>query len=61
MISMIGSSPRVWGKRLRDNDLYRNGRFIPTGVGKTCVPSVFSRAPSVHPHGCGENIRAAIS
>ncbi len=50
-----GSSPRVWGKPARGCVQYPQRRFIPTGVGKTKPPSMYSRCCPVHPHGCGEN------
>ena len=49
-----GSSPRVWGIRLRVYGLYGHARFIPTRVGNTRV-IVYQRIRiTVHPHACGE-------
>src|SRR5439155_1287007 len=51
----IGPSPRVWGKHhpwLRGG---RDGRTIPTRVGKTFTPSRPNTSSSDHPHACGEN------
>ena len=46
----------MWGKRRSKPREINNGRFTPTGVGKThCTPTKTPRHP-VHPHRCGENI-----
>ena len=54
VIVWFGSSPRVWGIRLRRDHRGALARFIPTRVGNT-VPSPGRRpGRSVHPHACGE-------
>ena len=55
-----GSSPRVWGTRLRPGRRSRPGRFIPTGVGNTADPAGPMPSAAVHPHGCGEHQIRAI-
>ena len=50
-----GTSPRVWGKlhpAAHPSDARRN---IPTRVGKTFRRGLSWRAPTEHPHACGEN------
>ena len=54
---VLGSPPRVWGKRKRNPDITQRLRFTPTRVGKTQTPATLLDAPSVHPHACGENRR----
>ena len=49
-----GSSPRMWGTRLRSSDPNPQPRFIPTDVGNSCPGSFVGSAAAVHPHGCGE-------
>jgi len=51
----IGSSPRMWGTRLKFAEDDRLDRFIPTHVGNT--PGRRSAPPEapVHPHACGEH------
>ena len=51
----FGSSPRVWGKPLGDEDFTIEWRIIPTGVGKTPGWMCGIQVVSDHPHGCGEN------
>ena len=51
-----GSSPRVWGTRLKEITWRNKRRFIPTGVGNTAVLDNSSITYSVHPHGCGEHV-----
>ena len=56
--ALLGTSPRAWGKHVRDAHLVRYSRNIPTGVGKTdsvCSPL---GARTEHPHGRGENGQA---
>ncbi len=48
-----GSSPRVWGGCLDRDQLDPRVRFIPTGVGRFQASRSSSKAPPVHPHGCG--------
>ena len=49
-----GSSPRVWGIPARVMQSRFTGRFIPTRVGNTFMPSGPPVMKSVHPHACGE-------
>ncbi len=53
-ISVIGSSPRVWGTRFPLASLFQLCRFIPTGVGNAKEIWFENGAEAVHPHGCGE-------
>ena len=53
-----GSSPRVWGTLANHHDASINARFIPTGVGNATSALNPVRAYTVHPHGCGERVKA---
>jgi len=53
-----GPSPRAWGQRRRQSAVHRVPRSIPTGVGTTSPCSFHHAAPSVHPHGRGDNLIA---
>ena len=55
--SGYGPSPRVWGKRIGVFNRREPLRSIPTGVGKTFPHCSGLGLPTVHPHGCGENVR----
>ncbi len=50
-----GSSPRMWGTRLRLLVNRLPHRFIPTHVGNTKCPNIFLCLNAVHPHACGEH------
>ena len=54
MSKKAGSSPRVWGKAPKVEDVLPSLRIIPTRVGKRGVAEC--RCPEVwdHPHACGE-------
>ncbi|CAB1083925.1 hypothetical protein D1AOALGA4SA_11459 [Olavius algarvensis Delta 1 endosymbiont] len=55
VVSIVGSSPRLWGtpkNTLRET--VRN-RFIPTPVGNTNQTDAIVVKTSVHPHACGEH------
>ena len=51
-----GTSPREWGKLLRDGREARVGRNIPTRVGKTVFEPSRIVAATEHPHASGENV-----
>jgi len=51
-----GSSPRMWGTRIRQREQIQIQRFIPTHVGNTNHPARACHHKSVHPHACGEHI-----
>jgi len=53
-----GSPPRVWGIRATRRGAGRVTRFTPTRVANTDVVSVGFAPFSVHPHACGEYLRA---
>ena len=55
LISIFGSSPRVWGKRAKRPVPLLRSRFIPTRVGKTWQIGARMEKFEVHPHACGEN------
>ena len=55
MSSAAGTSPHVWGKRLRVRREEDGVRNIPTCVGKTQCAARRSRLSAEHPHMCGEN------
>ena len=53
--NLVGSSPRVWGTQIIDDDTLPSWRFIPTCVGNTWLAWSAARRCSVHPHVCGEH------
>ena len=52
---MIGSPPRAWGQSLDARRVRLVLRFTPTGVGTMNSSVIAISAPSVHPHGRGDN------
>ena len=56
----IGSSPRVWGTGPWRRAAVRPGRFIPTGVGNRPDIILVYRRITVHPHGCGEQVKRPL-
>ena len=59
--SIIGSSPRVWGKHTAADGITRACRVIPTGVGKAAASSAETPKKTGHPHGCGESDGVSIN
>ena len=57
----IGSPPRVWGQRLMGRRCSLPPRFTPTRVGTTRIRDSGLMTCSVHPHACGDNVRARCS
>ncbi len=55
VVTLCGSSPRVWGTRPCPHTWQVFPRFIPTGVGNTSEDTKFRNSNAVHPHGCGEH------
>ena len=53
--SLVGSSPRMWGTHLRDEQEEFTLRFIPTHVGNTSGAKLATAGLTVHPHACGEH------
>ena len=53
---LLGSPPRLWGKRQSEWLVLSGLRFTPTLVGKTKIKRMAMREIQVHPHACGENI-----
>ena len=58
---VLGTSPRVWGKRRTPRPASPCSRNIPTRVGKTLGFAKMDFCPKEHPHACGENVRAGIA
>ena len=54
-MTIIGSSPRVWGTCNGRHHDAGFDRFIPTGVGNIRKQSHQQTRQAVHPHGCGEH------
>ena len=52
-----GSPPRVWGQLASLQKVTLVPRFTPTGVGTTCHQRKRHHWSTVHPHGCGDNVR----
>ena len=57
----LGSPPRAWGQCRRMRIAYACVWFTPTGVGTMRPPAARARAPPVHPHGRGDNIRTVAA
>ncbi len=55
MTKKDGSSPRLWGTRIKLVQGSWKRRFIPTPVGNTLITSRGPVSVSVHPHACGEH------
>ncbi len=53
--TVVGPSPRMWGKPVMLRGAQNNARTIPTHVGKTCWPVAPPDRLPDHPHACGEN------
>ena len=53
---VLGSSPRMRGKRHGDRAQPRTLRIIPAHAGQTRTPSSRSRPPPDHPRACGANL-----
>ena len=51
-----GSPPRAWGQYLVIDTQRRRQRFTPTGVGTIWWGAPTVGAPTVHPHGRGDNL-----
>ena len=54
-----GSPPRAWGQCVPIQRLRRGHRFTPTGVGTIWWGVPTAAAPTVHPHGRGDNFGTA--
>ena len=61
LITYLGPSPRVRGKRRVVLDHMQLGRSIPAGAGKTSAAERSSLAVSVYPRGCGENAQPSVA
>ena len=55
VLTLNGTSPRVWGKLCMAMVLWQLNRNIPTCVGKTMTLRTLSPDRREHPHVCGEN------
>ena len=51
---VIGSSPRMRGTVIRQEDVRSGDRFIPTCAGSCSRRGRWQSSNPVHPHGCGE-------
>ncbi len=60
LFSPLGSSPRVWGTLDTRAAGVSERRFIPTGVGNTCLDEGEAAHRAVHPHGCGEHVKTVF-
>ncbi len=56
----FGSSPRMWGTLTLCLPHGPGDRFIPTHVGNTGEIHCGMQLLSVHPHACGEHMRASV-
>ncbi len=52
---VTGSSPRMWGTLVMNEENGAGNRFIPTHVGNTCKRRAGMGFNTVHPHACGEH------
>ncbi len=55
-----GSSPRLWGTRIKTIIIITIIRFIPTPVGNTPWSMPKDGQAAVHPHACGEHTYEAL-
>ena len=53
-LSLLGSSPRVWGQVLLLSYLFHGVRIIPTRVGTSLYICVRFSHKQDHPHACGD-------
>mgnify|MGYP000663113259 CR=1 FL=1 len=60
VLSKFGSSPRVWGKPVQDDQRNIQSWFIPTRVGKAPSWKFMGSSSTVHPHACGESAVISI-
>ena len=60
-ISLVGSSPRMWGTRLNIPVGSATIRFIPTHVGNSVTFFSSTSTGTVHPHACGELPMVCVS
>jgi len=58
--SVVGSSPRTWGTRIRALSGGIPGRFIPTYMGNAYCEWLYTERKPVHPHVHGERLPAAV-
>ena len=58
MADLYGTSPRLWGDFFRCGGEPKDTRYIPTLVGRLLPSSCLVRCRTVHPHACGEIVRA---
>ena len=58
---VIGSSPRVRGKRLKETQTEHIHRIIPARAGQTTCPNCRRRACPDHPRACGANTSEALA
>ena len=55
-LTVVGSSPRVWGTVCADRPSKYCNRFIPTCVGNGGLLKLITCWRAVHPHVCGERL-----
>ena len=58
-LSELGSSPRVWGKPVREPIPRLRDQLIPAHAGKTGNPQEQGPGRPAHPRACGENLVCA--
>ena len=54
VLSLGGSSPRVWGQEFRQIQMLPSERIIPTRVGTRAIFLLKSLSGRDHPHACGD-------
>ncbi len=59
--NLLGSPPRVWGRRRGAHAAYLKIGFTPTRVGKTIDPLTNFFVTTVHPHACGEDNQTHVA
>jgi len=56
----VGSPPRVWGQVLFPVLPVEAQRFTPTRVGTRLLLEDVVADPAVHPHACGDKVKASV-
>ena len=61
LLTVVGSSPRVWGQVIYNNYLRTPNRIIPTRVGTRKNNKMYTYPFWDHPHACGDKQAYAVA
>ena len=61
LITLLGSSPRVWGQERYYLYTHFNVRIIPTRVGTSRLNNSLGSSIEDHPHACGDKSASGVS